>query len=145
VKLLLTSAGLTNQAIRDALTALIGKPAEESAIAVIITASMIVSSDKTYLIKALDRIKDQGFSMIDILDIAGLAPEIWRKRLKAVDAIFVAGGNPYHLLDVFQHSGLAKSCQIFSRRAYTSATVPAARLLDLRWHFALQSATRRMG
>jgi dipeptidase E len=109
MKLLLTSGGLENNSIIKALHDLLQKPFEESKVAFIPTASNLESGDKKdWLIADLIQLKDLKFNSIDIVDVSALPKEIWIKRLKDVDIIYVEGGNTYHLMYWFNKSGLSK-------------------------------------
>ena len=85
MKLLLTSGGITNKAIADALLDLVGKKAEEITIAFIPTAVNANANDKGWFIDDLYRIKQQKYKMIDIVDISALP----RKKGKKVSGTFV--------------------------------------------------------
>jgi dipeptidase E len=106
MKLLLTSAGLTNPEICQALAELSGRPLTECRILVVITASLVDGNDKTWFIKGLRRIHDQRFKHLDIVDIAALPCQLWEDRFEAADILFFAGGNPYHLLNQVRQTGL---------------------------------------
>ena len=82
MKLLLTSAGLTNQTIVKALDELVGKPLDQLKIAFIPTAANLEEGDKGWLIDDLRRLSFLKFKEIDIVDISALPKEIWLKRLK---------------------------------------------------------------
>ncbi|HOR02077.1 MAG TPA: Type 1 glutamine amidotransferase-like domain-containing protein [Candidatus Woesebacteria bacterium] len=108
MKLLLTSAGLTNQTIVKALDELVGKPLDQLKIAFIPTAANLEEGDKGWLIDDLRRLSFLKFKEIDIVDISALPKEIWLKRLKKTNILFVEGGNTYHLIHWFNKSGLSK-------------------------------------
>jgi len=108
MKLLLTSAGLTNQTIVKALDELAGKPLDQLKVAFIPTAANLESGNKDWLIDDLRRLSFLNFKEIDIVDISALPKEIWQKRLEEADVLFVEGGNTYHLMYWFNKSGLSK-------------------------------------
>lgn len=109
MKLLLTSAGLSNPSIINALSELAIKPFFELKIAFIPTAANIEEGDKKdWYIKDLIKLYDLKFASIDIVEISALPKEIWLERLKEVDIIYVEGGNTYHLMHWFNHSGLSE-------------------------------------
>ncbi len=108
MKLLLTSAGLTNQTIVKALDELVGKPLDQLKIAFIPTAANLEEGDSGWLIDDLRRLSFLKFKEIDIVDISALPKEIWLKRLKKTNILFVEGGNTYHLIHWFNKSGLSK-------------------------------------
>lgn len=98
MKLLLTSAGITNKSIENAFLKLLGKPFGETKIAFIPTASNIEPGDKWWLIDDLINLKNLGFLEIDIVDISAMPPEMAMERLNNANAIIFGGGNTYHLM-----------------------------------------------
>ena len=108
MKLLLTSNGLSNPSIAKALFELVGKPAEETNIAFVPTASNVEEGDKGWLIDDLVNIKKQGFESVDIVDISALPREMWLPRLEAADVLFFSGGNTFHLMRWIKESGLVE-------------------------------------
>lgn len=108
MKLLLTSAGITNKSINNALLKLNGKPFEESSMVFIPTAANVEPGDKDWLIDDLSRCKDTGIHSIDIVDISAIPREMWEPRLLSADIIVVGGGNTYHLMYWMNKSGLTQ-------------------------------------
>ena len=108
MKLLLTSAGITNQSILKALDDLAGKPLDQLKIAFIPTAANLEPGDKNWLINDLRRLSFLKFKEIDLVDISALPQNIWQERLENADVLFVEGGNTYHLMYWFNQSGLSK-------------------------------------
>jgi dipeptidase E len=106
MRLLLTSSGLSNQSIANALIDLVGKKRKEITIVFIPTSMNIESGDKSWFINDLSNIKKQDFKCIDIVDISALPKEIWLPRLKLADVIFFSGGNTPHLMRWVKESGL---------------------------------------
>lgn len=108
MKLLLTSNGLSNQSIAEALFELTGKPAMKTTIAFIPTAMNVATGSKEWFIDDLNNIKKQGCKAIDIVDISALPKSIWLPRLESADVLFSSGGNVFHLMYWMKESGLAK-------------------------------------
>ena len=106
MKLLLTSNGLSNQSIVNALFELIGKSASETVIVFIPTAMNVARGSKDWFINDLDNIKKQGFKFIDIVDISALPKEIWLPKIENGDVLFFSGGSTYHLMYWLKKSGL---------------------------------------
>ncbi|MBP9852206.1 MAG: Type 1 glutamine amidotransferase-like domain-containing protein [Candidatus Pacebacteria bacterium] len=106
MKLLLTSAGLTNKSISDALLELVGKPASETTIAFIPTAMNVERGDKDWVIDDLNNIYKLEFKCVDIVDISALPKTIWQPRLDTADVLFFCGGNTSHLMRWIKESGL---------------------------------------
>lgn len=107
MKLLLSSAGLTNQSIAGALVDLVDKKAEEAKIGFITTAVNVEEGNKVWYISQLNNLLKYGFKWIDVVDIS--APGVdWKARLATVDVIVVSGGNTFHLLDQMRRVGFAE-------------------------------------
>lgn len=106
MKLLLTSNGLSNQSITNALFELVGKPASDTHIAFIPTAMNVATGSKEWFIDDLFNIKKQEPKFIDIVDISALPKDVWIPRLKEADVLFFSGGNSFHLMRWIDESGL---------------------------------------
>lgn len=106
MKLLLTSAGITNGAIADALAELAGRPLTELSIIHIPTAANTEGGDKGWVINDLVNLQKQQFKSVDILDVAAVGPEIWHPRLAAADIICFGGGNEQYLAKVCKEIGM---------------------------------------
>jgi dipeptidase E len=106
MKLLLTSGGIANTSIANALFGLVGKKPEETSLVFIPTASNVEVGDKTWLINDLVNLKKLNFKSIDIADISAVEEKIWRPKLEDADVLFFGGGNTYHLMEWINKSGL---------------------------------------
>lgn len=98
MKLLLTSAGLYNKSIANALFTLLPKPVSETKIGFISTAMNVEEGNKDWYLEQLTHLQSYGFAWIDIVDIAADGV-MWRDRLDGVDVVVVSGGNTFYLLD----------------------------------------------
>ncbi|MGI6612519.1 MAG: Type 1 glutamine amidotransferase-like domain-containing protein [Candidatus Nanosyncoccaceae bacterium] len=108
MKLLLTSAGLPNDTIKNSFLKLVDKPANEIKVAFMPTASHIEPGGKSWLIRDLNTLQEMGVAQIDIVDIAAITKDIWQPRLEAADVLFCDGGNVFFLLYWLRKSGLDK-------------------------------------
>ncbi|HEY4521910.1 MAG TPA: Type 1 glutamine amidotransferase-like domain-containing protein [Candidatus Paceibacterota bacterium] len=108
MKLLLTSSGITNDSIANALFELVGKKPEQTKVVFIPTASNVEVGDKGWLINDLVNLQKRGFEEIDIVDISAVEEKVWRPKLEKADILFFEGGNAYHLMEWIKKSGLAK-------------------------------------
>lgn len=109
MKLLLTSNGVTNAAIRQALRELLGRPFSESRAVFIPTAAHAVPGDKWWLIQDLNALMELGWQELDVLELTafdGRAAEAWEATLAAAQAIVVGGGVGFYLSHWLQRSGL---------------------------------------
>jgi len=108
MKLLLTSNGISNSSIANALFSLTGKKPEETTLVFIPTASNVETGDKDWLIKDLLNLKKLNFKSIEITDISAVDEKIWKPSFERADVLFFEGGNTYHLMRWLNKSGLAK-------------------------------------
>jgi dipeptidase E len=107
MKLLLTSGGIMNNAIKNALQSLIARTPQSTKIGFIPTAANVEPGNKDWFLSQLDNLRKFGFSWIDIIDPSS-ADTDWRARLRDVDVVFVSGGNTFHLLNQFRKTGFDK-------------------------------------
>jgi dipeptidase E len=108
MKLLLTSGGLTNNSISEALLELVEKPVKDISLVFVPTASNVEMGDKDWLIDDLKNLQKQNFKQIDIADISAVPENIWKPKFDEADVLFFEGGNTYHLMEWINKSGLAK-------------------------------------
>ncbi|MDP2838170.1 MAG: Type 1 glutamine amidotransferase-like domain-containing protein [Candidatus Moranbacteria bacterium] len=108
MKFLLTSSGITNASIEQALLELVGKPASETSVAFIPTAANLVADDKGWLIDGMDAFKSRSFKSIDIVDISAVPKDNWLPRFEAADVLCFGGGDEQYLAKVMVTSGLAE-------------------------------------
>jgi len=106
MKLLLTSAGITNQSIATSLEELVGKKAAEITIGFIPTAKNVEPDNAAWLVKKLTQIFKYGFVNVDIVDPSA-ADVNWKVALEHKDVILVGGGNTFHLLKQVNESGFS--------------------------------------
>jgi len=123
MKLLLTSAGIKNKSIADAMFDLVQKKPSDITLAFIPTASNVELGDKDWLIEDLINLKNLGLKMIDIVDISALPREKWLPRLESADVLFFEGGNSYHLMEWIRKSGLEKDLpHLLESRVYVGSS-----------------------
>lgn len=108
MKLLLTSGGLMNRSIANALFDLVGKKPEETSLVFIPTAANVEKGDKGWLIDDLVNLKRQNFKSIDIADLSAIGRELWLPKMEEADVLFFGGGNTYHLMEWINKSGIVK-------------------------------------
>lgn len=106
MKYLLTSAGIKNDSIAQALSEMLGKPLSEASILFIPTAANTEGEDKRWLIGNLNDLEKYNFQSIDMLDVAAVSKDVWQKRFQEKDVICIGGGNEKYLAEVFDQVGM---------------------------------------
>src|SRR6185369_11383411 len=111
MKFLLTSSGLVNEDIKNALQELVGKPLTETSLLFIPSAANTEGGDKRWIIENLKDFQKWDFRSIDILDIAAVPEESWKKRLAEVDVFCFGGGNEKYLAALCKKIGMKEFLQ----------------------------------
>lgn len=107
MKLLLTSAGISNDSIKKSFFDLVGKRPEDISLAFIPTASNAEQGDKKdWFIKDLIVLKNLNLKSISIVDISAIERKIWEPQLREADVLYFEGGNTFHLMEWVDKSGL---------------------------------------
>jgi dipeptidase E len=117
MKLLLTSGGITNASIQNALVELLGKPVEESTALLIPTA--IYAHPMAGPFVAWQAISGQfkgsfsalGWKSLGVLELTALPSlkeELWLPLLQKIDALLVEGGDAVYLRYWMEQTGVAK-------------------------------------
>ena len=115
MRLLLTSAGISNTSIHDALVELLGKPVAEASALFVPTAIYALPSgaDKAYrVIRGTlgDPFCEMGWRSLGVLELTALPSikrEVWVPMLEETDALLVGGGDCQYLTYWMRQSGLA--------------------------------------
>ena len=115
MKLLLTSAGISNTSIHNALVDLLGKPIEESSALFIPTAIYGIKGGANIIRKVIcgtlgDPFCELNWKSIGILELTALSTmkkELWLTMLQETDALLVGGGDCQYLCYWIQQSGMA--------------------------------------
>lgn len=127
MKLLLTSAGITNKSLADALFQLVGKKPEDTSLAYIPTAANIVIGDKGWLIDDLIDLKKLNFKSIEIADISADEEKIWKQKFESADVLFFEGGDTFHLMEWVNKVGLDKEMrELLKTKVYVGASAGSA-------------------
>ncbi|HEY2877519.1 Type 1 glutamine amidotransferase-like domain-containing protein [Nocardioides sp.] len=117
VKLLLTSGGVTNTSIRDALVDLLGKPIADSNALCIPTAewghSMCTPASAWQFVagRSPSEITGLGWKSVGLLELTALpsiGEERWVPWVREVDVLLVDGGDATYLCHWMRLSGLAE-------------------------------------
>ena len=115
MKLLLTSAGISNNSIKDALVDLLGKPIAASKALFVPTAIYGIpgGGEIGYRVicgKLGDPFCDMGWKSLGLLELTALPSiqkELWLTLLEQTDALLVGGGDCQYLTYWMKQSGLA--------------------------------------
>ena len=110
MKLLLTSGGITNNSIRNALVDLLGKPIAEANALCIPTAGHALPNAPARAWDGISAWIDLSWKSLGVLELTALPTvrqEHWRPQLEAADALLVSGGDPMYLYHWMQQSGVA--------------------------------------
>ena len=116
MKLLLTSAGIKNASITDALVELLGKPIEEASALCIPTAVYVMPGGagmawQLVAGRAQTPLCELGWSSLGLLELTALPsidPELWVPAVQETDVLLVGGGEGLYLAHWMRHSGLAE-------------------------------------
>ena len=115
MKFLLTSSGISNESIHNALVGLLAKPIAESTVLVIPTAAYWFAEGPAIAYrlisgKARSPLCELGWKSVGVLELTAL-PTIdkqnWIPLVREVDALLVGGGDPTYLCDWMRQSGFA--------------------------------------
>jgi dipeptidase E len=115
MKLLLTSAGISNTSIRNALVELLGKPIGEASALFIPTAIYGIPNGGDIVRRVIcgtlgDPFCELGWKSLGLLELTALPSikqELWVPLLQGTDALLVGGGDCQYLCYWMQQSGLA--------------------------------------
>lgn len=116
MKLLLTSAGISNPSIHNGLTALLGKPVSEASALFIPTAIYGIRNGGDIVRRVIcgqlgDPFCDMGWKSLGLLELTAMPSikrELWLPLLEETDTLLVGGGDCQYLTYWMQQSGLAE-------------------------------------
>ncbi len=115
MRLLLTSGGISNTSIRNALVGLLGKPIAESNALVIPTGIYPFPGGTGGAFQAISGtakspLCELGWKSLGVLELTALPSidkEVWAAAVRESDALLAWGGDPVYLSYWMKHSGLA--------------------------------------
>lgn len=121
MKLLLTSAGITNNLIKNAFEELVRKTTDNCNLAFVPTATNL-EYDMKRTKEELAQVKKVGFKRIEVVDIEKVPKRRWLEDFLQADAIYFEGGNTYHLLYWLRYSNLEQELEsLLETRLYVGA------------------------
>jgi len=114
VRLLLTSSGITNPTIHNALVGLLGKPIAESSALLVPTAIYPFPGGAGMAWRAIcgkskSPLSDLGWKSMGVLELTALPTidaEVWASDVRDADALLFWGGDPVYLSYWMRQSGL---------------------------------------
>ncbi len=115
MKFLLTSAGIKNTSIHNALVDLLGKPIAESSALCIATAAYAMPGGAAMAWRLINGrastpLCELGWKSLGVLELSALPSikgEYWVPMVQESDALLVGGGDPLYLYYWMRQSGLA--------------------------------------
>jgi dipeptidase E len=129
MKFLLTSAGINNTSIRDALVGLLGKPVAESSALFIPTGTYAMGGPaaawRMITGRASTPLCELGWKSLGVLELTALPSldeEQWLPAVKESDALLVGGGDVFYLGYWMQQSGLAALLPSLSEVVYVGVS-----------------------
>ena len=130
MRFLLTSAGIKNTSIHDALVDLLGKPIAESSALCIPTAVYAVSGGagmawRLITGRASTPLCELGWKSLGVLELTALPSineEHWLPMVRETDALLVGGGDPLYLSYWIRQSGLADVLSSLRKTVYVGVS-----------------------
>lgn len=136
MRMLLTSNGIANALIRDALVDLLGKPIAESRVVVVIDAILGFPGDSSTLVGHLEGLRALGWAEFDVASLFAGPAALVESRLRSADVILGYGGSNLWLAHAWAATGLAPVlAELLEEKVYvgwSAGSMIFARLLG-RW------------
>jgi dipeptidase E len=116
MKLLLTSAGVKNDSIRDALVGLLGRPIADSTALIIPTANYAMPGGAAGAWRVISGVSstplvELGWKSLGVLELTTLPSldrDTWQALVREADILLVGGGDSLYLAHWMRESGLAE-------------------------------------
>lgn len=133
MKLLLTSSGISNASIRDALVELLGKPISKSSALVVPTAIYPFSTGPQMAGRLIrgevsTPLTELGWASVGVLELTALSTveqEVWAPTVRAADALLFWGGDPLYLSYWIRASGLGDLLPTLEDMVYVGVSAGA--------------------
>lgn len=130
MKLLLTSSGISNPSIEDALVDLLGKPIADSSALVVPTAIYPFPDGPGGAWRAISGQTESPFSglgwgslgVLELTALPSIKEESWVPKLRETDALLVWGGHVMYLCYWMRQSGLAELLPSLSNTVYVGVS-----------------------
>ena len=130
MKLLLTSNGISNSSIQNALVSLLGKPIEESNALFVPTGIYPFNGGPQIAWKALSGLMASSMcqlgwksvGLFELTMLSGIQKEVWMKTIQEADVLLVWGGDPLFLSHYLKESGLAEVLESIDHLVYVGVS-----------------------
>ena len=130
MKLLLTSSGISNASIEEALVELLGKPIADSSALVVPTAIYPFPDGPSGAWRAISGQTERPFSglgwkslgVLELTALPSIKEESWVPELQETDALLVWGGHVMYLCYWMRQSGLADLLPSLSKTVYVGVS-----------------------
>jgi len=130
MKLLLTSSGINNPSIEDALVDLLGKPIADSSALIVPTAIYPFPDGQGGAWRAISGQTESPFSglgwkslgVLELTALPSIKEESWVPELRETDALLVWGGHVMYLCYWMRQSGLADLLPSLSNTVYVGVS-----------------------
>ncbi len=134
--MLLTSNGIANDVIRDALIDLLGKPLADSRVVVVIDAILGFPGDSSKLVEHLEGLRSLGWAEFDVASLFAGPATLVESRQRSADVILGYGGSNVWAAHAWRATGLAPVlAELLDQKVYvgwSAGSMIFARRLD-RW------------
>ncbi|QCR20514.1 Type 1 glutamine amidotransferase-like domain-containing protein [Agrococcus sp. SGAir0287] len=107
MRMLLTSNGIANAAIEEALVDLLGTPIAEARVVVVIDAILGFPGDSAKLLEHLELLRSLGWAEFDVASLFAGPAELVASRLRSADVILGYGGSDLWAAHAWLSTGLA--------------------------------------
>ena len=107
MRMLLTSNGIQNQVIQDAVVELLRTPLSEARVIVVIDAILPFPGDKSKLVEHLTQIRSLGWAEFDVVSLFAGPASLVESRLRSADVVLGYGGSNHWLAHSWITTGLA--------------------------------------
>ncbi len=139
MKLLLTSSGISNPSISDALVGLLGKPVAESSALFVPTGVYPFPGGAEHAFRAISgNVKSPlaglGWKSLGVLELTALPSierEVWTAAVREADALLVWGGDPVYLAYWIKHSGLGDLFSTLPETVYVGVSAGSIAMASL--------------
>ena len=125
MKFLLTSGGITNTSIHNALEEILGKPISQSSALIIPTAMYALPNGPTLAWQQISGVSQssmcelewKSLGVLELTALPSINKDAWVPMLQETDALLVGGGDPLYLCYWMRQSGLADLLPSLRREA----------------------------